>query len=197
MDFHRTRLIVSLIAAVLQYLPTAHSANDNTTALSVRTNVVTDTSTGDFRLSRRTVTGTGTNQHPDYPGCTGFLGWESVTQLKNGELLCSFSAGYWHVSFPTPFDIESDTLARYQKRGFHADVIAPTGGRTLLSRSSDNGKTWTQPKTMIDTAGDDRHPVIVELTDGSLLCQFFVIDNWYGYEEAPAGRNKNLSLIHI
>ena len=76
--------------------------------LSVRLNVVEDTSTGDFHNCRRMVTGPGVNEHPSYPGCTGFVGWEDVTLLSTGEMLCSFGAGYWHASFPTPIDVPDE-----------------------------------------------------------------------------------------
>lgn len=163
----------------------------------VSTKVVGDTSTGDIKASRKTITGPGVNEHPKYPGCTGFIGWESVTRLSNGEMLCSFSAGYWHVSFPTPIDLPPKTLKAFQRGGFPVDVTAPTGGRALICRSKDNGRTWSQPKTLVDTPGDDRHPVIAELPDGTLVCAFFVIDNWYGYEAPPAGRNKNSRVCAI
>jgi Neuraminidase (sialidase) len=198
MTFIRTIILAGICVVVLA----RPSYADNPTAsnhskISVKTNVVPDRSTGDFKKCRKIVTGPETNQHPDYPGCTGFIGWESVTRLKNGELLCSFNAGYWHVSFSTPIDLKPDILKRFQKAGFPVNVDAPTGGRALICRSTDNGKTWTRPTTLVDTPGDDRHPVIVELPDGSLLCQFFVIDNWYGYEKAPAGRNKNSRVATI
>jgi hypothetical protein len=157
----------------------------------VTVRVVTDNSTGDIANCRKMITGPGVNEHPPYPGCTGFIGWESVTRLAGGEMLCSFSAGYWHVSFPTPIDLKPDTLKSFQDGGFPIDIDAPTGGRALICRSLDDGRTWSRPETLIDTPGDDRHPVIVELPDGDLLCLFFVIDNWYGYDEPPAGRNKN------
>ncbi len=163
----------------------------------VTTRVVADHSTGDFKTARKMVTGPDTNEHPQYPGCTGFVGWESVTRLSNGEMLCSFNAGYWHVSFPTPIDLKPDVLTSFEKAGFPTDADAPTGGRALICRSQDNGKTWSRPTTLIDTPGDDRHPVIVELPDGSLLCVFFVIDNWYGYEAPPLGRNKNSRVATV
>ncbi len=159
--------------------------------------VVKDTSTGDFRKMRRMITGSGVNQHPDYPGCTGFVGWESVIRLSNGDLVCSFSAGYWHVSFPTPIDIKPDVLKSYIKGGFPEKIDAPTGGRALWCRSRDAGRTWTRPTTLVDTPGDDRHPCLVELDDGTLVCVFFVIDNWYGYDKPPAGRHKNSRVASI
>lgn len=163
----------------------------------VSTNVVDDSSRGDFKKFRRMITGPGVNEHPPYRGCTGFVGWESVTRLRSGELLCSFSAGYWHVSFPSPIDVEPDTLKSYQANGFPLKVDAPTGGRALITRSSDDGRTWSQPMTLVDTPGDDRHPVIVEHPDGTLVCIFFLIDNWYGYATPPAGRNKNSRVASI
>ena len=144
-------------------------------APAVRVRVVQDSSTGDYRKMRRMITGPGVNQHPPYPGCTGFVGWESVTRLKNGDLICSFSAGYWHVSFPTPIDIKPDLLKNYIRSGFPRTIEAPTGGRALWCRSSDHGQTWSKPVTLIDSPGDDRHPVLVELDDGTLVVVFFVI----------------------
>lgn len=173
------------------------SSGTDRKAVTVKTRVVEDRSTGNFKACRKMVTGPNVNEHPRYPGCTGFVGWESVTRLANGEMLCSFSAGYWHVSFPTPIDIKPDVLKSYQRAGFPVEVDAPTGGRALICRSGDNGKTWSRPTTLVDTPGDDRHPVIVELADGSLLCAFFVIDNWYGYEKPPPGRHKNSRVAAI
>ena len=175
----------------------APSRSANASTAPVRTRVVKDTSTGDVRACRKMITGPGVNEHPPYPGCTGFIGWESVMRRANGEMLCSFSAGYWHVSFPSPIDIKPDLLASFQRGGFPKEIEAPTGGRALWCRSSDNGKTWSRPTTLVDTPGDDRHPVIVELPDGSLLAEFFVIDNWYGYDEPPAGRAKNSRVATI
>lgn len=190
--------VASLASGVLILLHATDTAAPGEKAgETVRTRIVPDRSTGDIRACRKMVTGPDVNEHPCYPGCTGFVGWESVMRRSGGEMLCSFSAGYWHVSFPTPIDLEPETLKQYQRAGFPLEIAAPTGGRALLCRSTDNGKSWTQPTTLIDTPGDDRHPVIVEMTDGSLLCVFFVIDNWYGYESPPAGRHKNSRVAAI
>jgi len=194
-------LPVAICAVVLIDQP-ATSANErsqisNLQGTQVNTRIVPDRSTGDVKDCRKVVTGPDFNTHPSYPGCTGFVGWESVARLKNGDMLCSFSAGYWHVSFPTPIDLKPDLLESFGRAGFPADVDAPTGGRALICRSSDNGKTWTRPETLVDTPGDDRHPVIAQLPDGTLVCVFFVIDNWYGYEAPPEGRNKNSRVASI
>jgi sialidase-1 len=84
-----------------------------------------------------------------------------------------FNAGYWHASAPTPLRYPRKTLDEYRKMGLPADVIAPTGGRAMIVRSSDEGKTWSKPETLIDTPADDRHPAFVELQDGTILCSFF------------------------
>ena len=187
-----------IIRMVLTTCLTAHVASAaDPGPVVVKTIVVQDSSTGDFRQCRKMVTGPGVNEHPAFPGCTGFVGWESVMQKRDGEMLCSFSAGYWHVSFPTPIDIKPDVLANYRDGGFPEKIHAPTGGRALLCRSKDNGTSWTQPTTLVDTPGDDRHPVIVQLQDGSLLCVFFVVDNWYGYMAPPEGRHKNSRVASI
>lgn len=194
--------VASLACLPLMQISGAHGADPASTGgksagVAVRTRIVADHSTGDFRECRKMVTGPGVNEHPPYPGCNGFVGWESVMRRASGEMLCSFSAGYWHVSFPTPIDLKPGVLESFKRAGFPTDVNAPTGGRALLCRSRDGGKTWTRPTTLIDTPGDDRHPVIVELPDGALLCAFFVIDNWYGYDAPPKGRNKNSRVATV
>jgi len=200
MKIVRTFVLTTISTVVIAYAPPVRAEDSsaaNRKAVSVKTQVVTDRSTGDVKACRRMVTGPDVNEHPNYPGCTGFVGCESVMRRGNGEMLCSFSAGYWHVSFPTPIDVKPDVLKSYQRAGFPLKPDAPTGGRALICLSSDNGKTWSQPTTLIDTPGDDRHPVIVELSDGTLVCVFFVIDNWYGYESPPKGRHKNSRVASI
>ena len=59
--------------------------------------------------------------------------------------------------------------------GLPADIVAPTGGRAMIVRSTDQGKTWSKPETLIDTPSDDRHPAFVELKDGTVLCSFFTL----------------------
>ncbi len=54
------------------------------------------------------------------------------------------------------------------------DVVAPTGGRAMVIRSTDEGKTWSKPVTLLDTPDDDRHPAFLELPDGTLLCSLFL-----------------------
>src|ERR1035438_3910732 len=122
---------------------------------------------------RAVLVGPGINQPDSFPGYGGFVGWESPVRLKNGDWLVGFNAGYWHASPPTPFHYPAMVLQEYLKLGLPADVVAPTGGRAMIIRSTDQGKTWSKPVTLIDTPADDRHPAFVELRDGTVLCSFF------------------------
>ncbi|NUQ65544.1 MAG: exo-alpha-sialidase [Pirellulales bacterium] len=122
---------------------------------------------------RATIVGPGINQPDPYPGYGGFVGWNSPIRLRSGDWLVGFSAGYWHASPPTPLRFSADTIASYRKMGLPADVASPTGGRAMLMRSTDEGKTWTKPWTILDTPDDDRHPGFVELPDGTLVCSVF------------------------
>ncbi len=121
-----------------------------------------------------TLVGPGVNQPDAFPGYGGFVGWNSPIRLKNGDWLVGFSAGYWHASPPTPLRYAPKTIEQYRKLGMPADVVAPRGGRAMLIRSTDAGKTWSKPTTLLDTPDDDRHPAWIELPDGTLLCSLFI-----------------------
>jgi Neuraminidase (sialidase) len=104
------------------------------------------------------VTSTASAQHQivcsgDAAG--GYAAFPDVCRLGNGDLFCVFYAGYGHVSTPT--------------------ARLPKGGRILAVRSSDNGKSWTKPLVVIDTAQDDRDPSVVCLQDGTLLLNWFTL----------------------
>jgi hypothetical protein len=122
---------------------------------------------------RRMLVGPGVNQPDPHPGYGGFVGWDAPLRLRDGTLLVSFSAGYWHASPPTPLRVAPNTLAAWQKMGMPTNIDAPRGGRAMLIRSTDNGRTWSKPRTIIDTPWDDRSPAMAELLDGTLLCSFF------------------------
>lgn len=125
---------------------------------------------------RGIIVGPGLNQPDPFPGYRGFVGWESPIRLTTGEWLVGFNAGYWHASAPTPLNYSQKTLAEFVRMGLPADIVAPTGGRAMVVHSTDQGKTWSKPKTLIDTPSDDRHPAFVELKDGTVLCSFFTYD---------------------
>lgn len=122
---------------------------------------------------RGVIVGPGVNPPDPFPGYGGFVGWESPICLRDGTWLVGFSAGYWHASPPTPLRFPAATLEEYRRIGMPAEIVAPTGGRAMLVRSTDQGRTWSRPQTLIDTPADDRHPSLLELPDGTILCSLF------------------------
>jgi len=131
---------------------------------------------------REIIVGPGINQPDPFPGYASFVGWDSPIRLKNGDWLVGFNAGYWHASVSTPMHYTPANLEAYRKMGMPADIVAPTGGRAMITRSTDEGKTWSKPVTLVDTPADDRHPAFVQLKDGTVLCCFFI----YLGDEDPA-----------
>ena len=123
--------------------------------------------------ARQMLVGPGHNEPEPFPGWGGFVGWTSPLRLRSGVLIVGFSAGYWHGSPPTPWRVPPETLKQWIEMGMPADVDAPRGGRAMLIRSTDDGRTWSAPTTIIDTPDDDRHPNFIELADGTILCSFF------------------------
>lgn len=122
---------------------------------------------------RRTLVGPGVNQPQPYPGYLGFVGWESVVRTRTGALVMTFTSGYWHASFPTPYrGVDPKDIESYVKMGMQK-VEAPRGGRAEVMRSEDGGKTWSRPQVMIDTEFDDRSPAAAVLPDGTLVATLF------------------------
>lgn len=78
-----------------------------------------------------------------------YYAFPSVCRLRNGDLAAVFYCGTGHVS---------------------------PNGQIVMVRSSDEGKSWTPPKTVINTPDDDRDPCITQLRDGKILISFFVYD---------------------
>lgn len=81
----------------------------------------------------------------------------SIVRLHNGELLVVYRAALSHASH--------------------------TPGRIMCVRSRDGGKTWSKPEVIIDTPYDDRDPHITQLSDGTLVLTFDVVEptnqpNW-------------------
>ena len=76
-----------------------------------------------------------------------YHGWPTLVRRKNGELLVTYSGG--REAHVCPF------------------------GRVEMIRSSDDGKTWSWPETLLDTPIDDRDSGICETSAGSLLVTTF------------------------
>ncbi len=144
-----------------------------------------------LETARICVTGYDHNRPDDFPGLGDFIGWTSgAIRLANGELLFVHSAGYWHVSFATPVVLKDDLVESYKKMELDLDFKAPTGGRIMACRSTDNGKTWSKPITLFDGPLDDR-PSAAFVTDmGTVVVIVNVQASWYGFDKAPAGHQE-------
>ena len=93
-------------------------------------------------------------------GVGAYEAFPDVCKLSNGDLYCVFYAGYSHASRPCQY--------------------LPKGGRICSVRSRDGGLNWSAPKLVIDLDEDDRDPSIIQLADGTLLCNFFQIGGGRG-----------------
>ncbi len=82
-----------------------------------------------------------------------YQAFPDVCRLPDGDLLCVFYAGYGHISLP--------------------NEAWPRGGRICTVRSSDEGRTWSEPRVLFDGPQDDRDPHIAATRDGTLWCSFF------------------------
>ena len=84
----------------------------------------------------------------------GYAAFPDLCRTKTGDLLCVFYSGYGHVSKP--------------------NAEWPKAGRVMAVRSTDQGRSWSEPFVVADTVHDDRDPHIAALRDGTLLCNWFV-----------------------
>ena len=76
-----------------------------------------------------------------------YIGWPTIALTQKGELIAVFS-------------------------GDRDEHVCPWG-KTEMVRSSDNGRTWSEPVTVNNTPLDDRDAGIIETIDGTLLVTWF------------------------
>jgi hypothetical protein len=91
-----------------------------------------------------------------------YIGWPSITQTSSGELLAVFSGN----------------------RDGH---VCPYGIVQMI-RSSDKGKTWSQPETINNTPLDDRDAGILQTKSGTWLVNWFTsmaFDTEKNYAQHP------------
>jgi sialidase-1 len=88
----------------------------------------------------------------------------AVLKTPQSELLMIFYAGSGHTTRRSE---------RFPKRG-----------KLMCMSSRDGGHTWTKPRTIIDSEVDDRDPSVTRLSDGTLLCNFFMTT--YDHERKTA-----------
>ena len=151
----------------------------------------------DISQARVLVTGSKHNRPDNFPGLGDFIGWPGgVDRLPNGDLLLAHSAGYWHSSFASPRQIEPQLAKRWSAEGWPLKFPAPTGGRTMASRSTDGGRTWSKPFTLLDHRLDDGAHAVLTCRDGTVLCFIGVQASWYGYAKAPQPFDRDIDGLN-
>ena len=141
--------------------------------------------------ARRCIVGHDHNRPDHFPGLGDFIGWNGdIVRLANGELMFVHSAGYWHVSFATPVLLTGSLKKSYSDWRLDLDHEAPTGGRIMCVRSSDNGKTWTKPVTLFNNELDNGPSATFVTRKGTVIQFVNVQASWYGFKEAPPGHQK-------
>jgi hypothetical protein len=88
-------------------------------------------------------------------GAGGYQAFPDVCRLQDGRLMCVFYAGYHHISLPCP--------------------QFPKGGRISYCTSRDEGHSWSKAKVLYDSPEDDRDSSIIQLKNGQIICNFFMI----------------------
>lgn len=76
-----------------------------------------------------------------------YLGWPTIARIANGELIVAFS-------------------------GDRDQHVCPWG-KTQIIRSSDDGKSWSEPETITDTPLDDRDAGLIQTDKGTLVVSWF------------------------
>ncbi|MFA6568693.1 MAG: sialidase family protein [Victivallales bacterium] len=101
-----------------------------------------------------------------------YHGWPTLARMKNGELLVVSSAGREHHVCPF--------------------------GQVHLLRSTDNGRTWSEPEIIVNGPLDDRDAGILQTSKGTVLVNWFTSVYWIHYLESfETQRSKALSTDHL
>lgn len=77
-------------------------------------------------------------------------------RLKNGDIVVVFYDGDNHVTYP--------------------NSKFPNAGRICLTRSKDEGRSWSIPVVIYDDVNDNRDPHINQMKDGLLILSFFSLE---------------------
>jgi sialidase-1 len=145
--------------------------------------------------ARTCIVGHDHNRPDDFPGLGDFIGWPGdLVRLANGQLMFVHSAGYWHVSFATPFVLSEGLQQSYAKWFLDRNHQAPTGGRIMSVRSSDNGRTWTKPVTLFNNEIDNGPSVTFVTNKGTVIQIVNQQASWYGVSEVPPGHQLRNTL---
>lgn len=88
------------------------------------------------------------------------LDFPSIMKLKSGELLSIFIEEYQHGTPPW--------------------AAQPASGKLWMMRSTDFGRSWSNPTPFLDTPLDDRHCYTLQLSSGDLLAFWWVQTRAFG-----------------
>lgn len=124
-------------------------------------------------LSHSAATGATFRKITDTGPWGDYEAFPDVCRTTNGDLYVVFYAGYGHVSNP------------------REDL--PRGGAIYGLRSSDDGKTWSDPILVVDSPEDDRDPHVTQLANGDLLASFF--DSVYYTEDGKRKRRAETYVV--
>jgi len=103
----------------------------------------------------------------------GKAGKQAVPQLVGGERVVAASGAVGAGMFPKLLKLPDGELVAVIRGGApHIGV----GGRLDLIRSTDGGRTWTKPTTMLRSSRDDRGPSVGLAADGTLVCMYRIYD---------------------
>ena len=104
----------------------------------------------DYRLARRKIVGYDHNAPDPFPGFGGTVGLgQDVVALPNGDWLCLFHCGYWHLSMGSPFVVSDEQLATWRARGFPENTA-----RAAVQ----GGGLWPCGRRLSDGRGLGRRP---------------------------------------
>lgn len=118
-----------------------------------------------------------------------------IKPLSRAFLFCVWSAAVWAASgthqfidaphvdvvkgggyFPVLIELKNGQLMAVLRGGApHVGVK----GRLDIITSADGGKTWSEPKTVVDGSGDDRNPALGQLKNGDIVLAYAIL---HGYD---------------
>jgi hypothetical protein len=143
------------------------------------------------------VTGWDKNRPDAFPGLGDFIGWAGgLERMPDGDLLLAHSAGYSHVSIAEPRLIAPETRNRWEADGWPLDFPAPTGGRSMVVCSIDNGMTWSKPIAITDLPLDNSPVTLFVCQDNTVLCFINVQASWFGFKKAPPAFRDDLKGLN-
>jgi hypothetical protein len=89
------------------------------------------------------------------------------------DVIVASGSGSHSTWFPTVERLHHGTLVVVY---YDASSHLGPDGRIMLTRSFDDGRTWSPPTVAVDTPRDDRDPQVVELSNGTLVLSWFQVD---------------------